>query len=57
MHLFLFKVGVEETIVNAPLVSLLSEKTTNAKYEVRFKQLIHDLKSMVRSQATLQRQL
>jgi hypothetical protein len=39
---FLLKVGVEESIVNAPLVSRQSENTNNAKSEVRFKQLIHD---------------
>jgi hypothetical protein len=33
------KVGLEESIVNAPLVSLLSKNTNNAKSEVRFKQL------------------
>jgi hypothetical protein len=48
---FLLKVGVEESIVNAPLVS------HNAKSEVRFKQQIRDLQSVVRSQSTLQRQL
>jgi hypothetical protein len=31
------KVGVEESIVNAPLVSLHSKNTNNAKSEVRFK--------------------
>jgi hypothetical protein len=31
---------VEESIVNAPLVSLQSKNTNNAKSEVRFKQLI-----------------
>jgi hypothetical protein len=31
------KVGVEESIVNAPLVSLQSKNTNNAKSEVRFK--------------------
>jgi hypothetical protein len=37
---FLLKVGVEESIVNAPLVSLQSIKNTNnAKSDVRFKQL------------------
>jgi hypothetical protein len=30
------KVDVEESIVNAPLVSLHSKKTSNAKSEVRF---------------------
>jgi hypothetical protein len=37
------KVGIEESIVNAPLVSLLSKNTHNAKSEVKFKQLIRDL--------------
>jgi hypothetical protein len=36
---FILKVGVEESIVNAPLV-LQSKNTKNAKSEVRFKQLI-----------------
>jgi hypothetical protein len=52
---FLLKVGVEEAIVNAPLVSLQSKNTNNAKSEVRFKQLIRDLQSVVCSQSTLQR--
>jgi hypothetical protein len=33
----------EESIVNAPLVSLQRENTNNTKSEVRFKQLIRDL--------------
>jgi hypothetical protein len=37
---FLLKVGVEESIVNAPLVSLQSKNTNNTKSEVRFKQLV-----------------
>jgi hypothetical protein len=37
---FIFKVGVEESIVNAPLISLQNKNTNNAKSEVRFKQLI-----------------
>jgi hypothetical protein len=37
------KVGVEESIVNAPLVRLQSKNTNNAKNEVRFKELIRDL--------------
>jgi hypothetical protein len=37
---FLLKVRVEESIVNAPHVSLRSKSTINAKSEVRFKQLI-----------------
>jgi hypothetical protein len=32
---FILKVGVEESIVNAPLVSLQSKNTNNAKSEVR----------------------
>jgi hypothetical protein len=51
------KVGVEESIVNAPLVSLQSKNTNNAKSEVSFKQLIRDLLTVVRSQSTLQRLL
>jgi hypothetical protein len=39
---FLLKVGVEESIVNAPLVSVQSKPTNNAKSEVRFKQLIRN---------------
>jgi hypothetical protein len=39
---FLLKVRVEESIVNAPHVSLQSKSTINAKSEVRFKQLIRD---------------
>jgi hypothetical protein len=54
---FIGKVGVEESIVNAPLVSLQSKNTNNAKSEVSFKQLIRDLLSVVRSQSTLQRLL
>jgi hypothetical protein len=54
---FLLKAGVEESIVNAPLISLQSKNTNNAKSEVRFKQLICDLQSLVRSQSTLQHQL
>jgi hypothetical protein len=38
----ILKVGVEESIVNAALVSLRSKNTNNAKSEVRFK-LIRDL--------------
>jgi hypothetical protein len=40
---FKFIVGVEEAIVNAPLVSVQSKITNDAKSEVRFKQLIRDL--------------
>jgi hypothetical protein len=43
VRLIHFKVGVEELIVNAPLVRLQSKNTNNAKSEVRFKQLIRDL--------------
>jgi hypothetical protein len=46
---FLVKAGVEESIVNAPLVSLQSKNTNNAISEVRFKQLIRDWQSVVRS--------
>jgi hypothetical protein len=35
--------GVEESVVNAPFVSLQSKNTNNAKSEVGFKQLIRDL--------------
>jgi hypothetical protein len=38
----ILKVGVEESIVNAPLVSLRSKNTNKAKSKVRFK-LIRDL--------------
>jgi hypothetical protein len=37
------KVGVEESIVNAPLVSLQSKNINNAKSEVSFTQLIRRL--------------
>jgi hypothetical protein len=40
---FHLKVGVEESIVSAPLVSLQSKNTNNPKSEVSFKQLIRDL--------------
>jgi hypothetical protein len=40
---FILKVGVEESIVNAPLVSLHSKNTNNAKSEVKYKQLIRGL--------------
>jgi hypothetical protein len=57
-YFFKDEVGVEESIVNTPpLVSLQSNNTKNAKSEVRFKQVIRDLSSVVRSQSTLQRQL
>jgi hypothetical protein len=40
---FLLKVGLEESIVNAPLVSLQSKNTNKARSKVRFKQVIRDL--------------
>jgi hypothetical protein len=40
---FILKVGTEEFIVNAPLVSLQSKNINDAKSEVKFKQLIRDL--------------
>jgi hypothetical protein len=40
---FLLKLSVDESIVNAPLVSVQSKNTNDAKSEVRFKQLIRDL--------------
>jgi hypothetical protein len=40
---FILKVDVKESIVNAPLVSLYSKNTNNAKSEVSFKQLIRDM--------------
>jgi hypothetical protein len=40
---FILKVGVEESIVNAPLVSLQSKNTNNGKSKVKFNQLIRDL--------------
>jgi hypothetical protein len=39
----ILKVGVEESIVNAPLVRLQSQNTNYAKSEVRFKQRIRHL--------------
>jgi hypothetical protein len=48
MLFVLFKVGAEESIVNAQLVSLWSKNTNNAKSEVRFKQVIHDLSFVMR---------
>jgi hypothetical protein len=45
---FILKVGFEVSIVNAPLVSLQSKNTNNEKSEVRIKQLIRDLQSVVR---------
>jgi hypothetical protein len=38
---FPVEVGVEESIVKAPLVSLQNKNRNNAKSEVRFKQLYH----------------
>jgi hypothetical protein len=40
---FLLKISIEESIVNAPPVSLHNKNTNNAKSEVRFKHLIRDL--------------
>jgi hypothetical protein len=40
---FILKVDVEDSIVNAPLVSLQSKNTNDAKSGVTFKQLIRDL--------------
>jgi hypothetical protein len=40
---FLLKVGLEESIVNAPFVPLQNKNRNNANSEVRFKQLIRDL--------------
>jgi hypothetical protein len=40
---FILKVGVEESIVNAPLGRLRSKNTNNAKSEVRLKQLVRGL--------------
>jgi hypothetical protein len=48
---------VEESIVNAPLVSLQSENRNNAKSEVRFKQLIRDEFTVGSSTSTLERNL
>jgi hypothetical protein len=53
VHLNLYSM-FEESIVNVPHVRLQSKNTNNAKSEVRFKQLIRDLQSVVRSQSTLQ---
>jgi hypothetical protein len=39
---YFLKAGVEESIVNGPLVNQQSKNTDNAKSEVRFKQLIRD---------------
>jgi hypothetical protein len=39
---FKFILEVEESIVNAPLVSLQSKNTNDTNSEVRFKQLIRD---------------
>jgi hypothetical protein len=35
---FILKVGVEESIVNAPLARLQSKNTNDAKSDVKFKQ-------------------
>jgi hypothetical protein len=40
---FILKAGVEESPANAPLLSLHTKKTHNAKSEVKFKLLIRDL--------------
>jgi hypothetical protein len=40
---FILKVGVEESIGNAPLARLQSKNKNNAKSEVTFKQLTRDL--------------
>jgi hypothetical protein len=40
---FILKVGVEQSIVNAPFVSLQNKDTNNTKSEVRFEQLIRGL--------------
>jgi hypothetical protein len=40
---FILKVGVEESIVKAPLVRLQSKNANNTRSEVRCKQLIRDL--------------
>jgi hypothetical protein len=50
---FVLKVGVEESIVNAPLVSLQSKNTNNSKSEVRFKQLIRGAFRIGSSKPTL----
>jgi hypothetical protein len=39
----IIKVGVEGSIVNAPLIRSQNKNTNNAKSEVRFKQLIRNL--------------
>jgi hypothetical protein len=40
---YILKVDVEESIVNAPIVTLQSKNTNNAKSEISLKQLIRDL--------------
>jgi hypothetical protein len=42
----IFKAGVEESIVNAPVVRLQSKNTNNAKSEVKFKQRTVDCKKI-----------
>jgi hypothetical protein len=54
---FLLKDGVEESIVNAPLVSLQSKNTNNATSEVRFKQLIRNAFTIDSSTPTSRRNL
>jgi hypothetical protein len=49
---FILKVGVEESIVNAPLVSQ-QKNTNNGKIEVRFKQLIRGVFTLDSSTPTL----
>jgi hypothetical protein len=50
---FILKVGIEESIVNAPLVSLQSKNTNNSKSEVRFKQLVRGAFTIDSSKPTL----
>jgi hypothetical protein len=50
---FILKVGVEESIMNAPLVSLQNKNTNNSKSEVRFKQLIRGAFTIGSSKPTL----
>jgi hypothetical protein len=49
----ILKVGVEESIVNAPLVTLQSKNANNAKSEVRFKEMIRDAFTIDSSTPTL----
>jgi hypothetical protein len=50
---FILKVGVEESIVNAPFVTLQSKNTNNAKSKVRLKQLIRGAFTIDSSTPTL----